>query len=81
MFTANQVYLIYESHGEYDDHIEIPICTVDNYDFALILIEEFDKALKSKEGEFYELIRWFNFRLNDETHRFEIRVLRHVELN
>lgn len=79
MVNAKPIFLIVESHGEYDDFCRIPICTVDDYDFALMIADEFEKALKTKEGEFYEMIKEYGFYVS-YNHAFEVERIEHLSL-
>lgn len=79
MVDVKPIFLIVESHGEYDDFCKIPICTVDDYDLALMIADEFEKALNTKTGEFYEIIKEYCFYTSYD-HSFDIECINHLAL-
>lgn len=79
MFNFNSMYLIYESHGEYDDFVKIPLITVNDRYTAALIIEELDKAMETQVGEFYELIKEYGFD-NTYDHAFSFEMIWHVDI-
>lgn len=79
MLNIKETYLIYESHGEYDDYNEIPIITVDSVDLAIMLLDDLYTALILEEGELWEIIKDYNI-FKDNYNPFGIRKIYHFEL-
>ena len=79
MLNIKETYLIYESHGEYDDHTEIPIVTVDDMELATMLADDLYTALILEEGELWKMIKDYNISKADYN-PFGIREIYHFEL-
>ena len=80
MFTRKSTYLIYESHGEYDDFTRIPLFVTDDYDFALMVRDELEKELELGYGELYNTIVDLGI-CNSYSHVFEVEQLEYLSLN
>jgi hypothetical protein len=79
MLSIKETYLIYESHGEYDDYTEIPIVTVDDMELAIMLADDLYTALILEEGELWKMIKDYNISKADYN-PFGIREIYHFEL-
>lgn len=79
MFAYLKMFLVYESHGEYDDFTRIPIFVVDNRETAELIIEELDKALITESGEFWSTIEYYGIRSGYD-HSFEYEEIDHAEI-
>lgn len=79
MFAYKTMFLIYESHGQYDDFTRIPLFVVDNKETAELIIEELDKALETESGEFWNVIDCYGIRSGYD-HSFEYEEIDHVEI-
>lgn len=79
MFAYRKMFLVYESHGEYDDFTRIPLFVVDNRETAELIIEKLDKALITESGEFWSTIEYYGIRSGYD-HSFEYEEIDHVEI-
>lgn len=80
MFIRKPHYLIYESHGEYDDFTRIPLFVTDDYDLALMIRDELEKELELGYGELYNTIIDWGI-CNSYNHSFEVDQLEYLSLN
>ena len=79
MFVYRKMYLVYESHGEYDDFTKIPLFVVDNKETAELITEELDKSLETKSGEFWSTIEYYYIGSGYD-HSFEYEEIDHAEI-
>ena len=67
--VLNQSYVLVVEHGDYDDHVEYPVCICESEEEAILISE----ALENRDPHYFEIINP-GFTCNDISYEFSIRI-------